>query len=48
MAAGGHRLAVVMFTDLVGYTARSQHDEPQALRFLDEQRRLLRPKFDEH
>ncbi|MGA8302702.1 MAG: AAA family ATPase [Thermoplasmata archaeon] len=37
-----------MFTDLVGYTARSQHDEPQALRFLDEQRRLLRPKFDEH
>lgn len=37
-----------MFTDIVGYTARAQRDEPQALRFLDEQRRLLRPKFEEH
>jgi class 3 adenylate cyclase/tetratricopeptide (TPR) repeat protein len=48
VAAGTHRLAAVMFTDLVGYTARAQRDEPQALRFLDEQRRLMRPKFEEH
>ncbi len=36
-----------MFTDLVGYTARAQRDEPQALRFLEEHRRLLRPRFEE-
>ncbi len=48
LAAGTHRLAVVMFTDVVGFTARAQHDEPQALKFLDEQRRILRPRFEEH
>ncbi len=36
-----------MFTDLVGFTARAQRDEPQALRLLEEHRRLLRPRFEE-
>ncbi len=34
-----------MFTDMVGYTALAQADEPAALRVLDEHNRLLRPLF---
>ncbi len=48
LAAATHRLSAVMFTDLVGFTARAQRDEPQALRFLEEHRKLLRPQFEEH
>jgi adenylate cyclase len=39
------RLAAIMFTDMVGYSALSQRDEAAALRLLNEQRRLLREAF---
>jgi len=34
-----------MFTDMVGYTALAQSNEPLAMELLDEQRRALRPFF---
>jgi len=40
------RLAAIMFTDMVGYTALGQRDEPLSLALLEEQRRLLRPVFN--
>jgi adenylate cyclase len=39
------RLAVVMFTDIAGYTAITQTNESRALRILDEHNRLLRSVF---
>jgi hypothetical protein len=33
---GEHRLAATIFTDMVGYTALSQKNEPQAMPLLDE------------
>ena len=40
---GERRLAAIMFTDMVGFTTLSQQDEGNAIRLLDEQRRLVRP-----
>ena len=37
------RLAAIMFTDMVGYTAVMGEDEPKALRLLQKNRDLLRP-----
>jgi DNA-binding MarR family transcriptional regulator len=37
-----------MFTDMVGFTALSQRDEPLAIRLLDEHRKLVRPFFPKH
>ncbi|MEN7551470.1 tetratricopeptide repeat protein [Rapidithrix thailandica] len=45
---GNRRLAAIMFTDMVGYSALSQKDEALALELLDEHRLLLRPFFEKH
>src|SRR5512143_2998228 len=42
------RLSVVMFTDMVGYSAMTQKDESTALRLLEEHRAILRPLFAKH
>jgi class 3 adenylate cyclase/TolB-like protein/Tfp pilus assembly protein PilF len=39
------RLAAIMFTDMVGFTKLSEHDEAAALELLEEHRSLLRPIF---
>ena len=41
-------MAAIMFTDMVGYTALTQKDEAAALRMLEEQRRLIRPRLAGH
>ena len=41
------RLAAIMFTDLVGYSAIAQRNETLALELLDEHRAILRDKFTE-
>jgi len=42
------KLAAIMFTDVVGYTAITQKDESLALRILEDQKRVLRPIFQKH
>ena len=42
------RLAAIMFTDMVGYTALGQRDESLSLILVEEQRKLLRPLFLRH
>src|SRR5437879_3319223 len=45
-AAGEQRkLAAIMFTDMVGYSALSQRDDKLALELLEEHRQLLRQIF---
>src|ERR671923_1788349 len=39
------KLAAIMFTDMVGYSALSQRDEKLAQELLEEHRRLLREIF---
>src|SRR5882762_2923644 len=39
------KLAAIMFTDMVGYSALSQRNEKLALELLEEHRALLRPLF---
>ena len=38
-------LAVIMFTDIVGYSALAQKNEALSLELLEEHRELLRPIF---
>jgi TolB-like protein/class 3 adenylate cyclase/Flp pilus assembly protein TadD len=42
------RLAAIMFTDIAGYTALSQRDEPAAMRLLQDQERLVRGLLEVH
>lgn len=42
------RLAAIMFTDMVGYTAMTQRNESLAVELLEEHRNLLRPVFRKH
>ncbi len=42
------KLAAIMFTDMVGYTALSQANEQRAISTLESQRKLLRPLFLKH
>ncbi|HXW36582.1 MAG TPA: adenylate/guanylate cyclase domain-containing protein [Nitrososphaerales archaeon] len=48
MSSGERRLAAIMYTDMVGYTALAQRNEALSLTLVDEQRRLLRPVFSRH
>jgi adenylate cyclase len=45
MAEHRRRLAAIMFTDMVGYSALAQVDEAAALATLDRHNRMLRPLF---
>ena len=42
------KLAAIMFTDMVGYSALAQRDEGLAVKLLEEHRALLRPAFLKH
>src|SRR6266849_9188534 len=42
------KLAAIMFTDMVGYSALSQRNEALALQLLEEHRGLLRGLFPKH
>jgi transcriptional regulator GlxA family with amidase domain len=42
------KLAAIMFTDMVGYSALAQRDEGLALELLEEHRALMRPAFLKH
>ena len=46
--ASTRRLAAIMFTDMVGFSALTQADEASALKVLERHNRLLRPVFVEH
>jgi adenylate cyclase len=48
MPKSRRRLAAIMFTDVVGYTALSQRDESLALRLLKKHRDIVRPVFAQY
>ena len=43
-----HQLAVILFTDIVGYTALMQKDEQKALATLQKFKLLIETKSEEH
>ena len=45
---GERRLAAIMFTDMVGYTALGQRNEALSLALVEEQRRTIRPLLAKH
>ena len=48
MTEGQRRLAAIMFTDMVGYTALGQRNESLSLALVDEQRKVIRPVLTRH
>ena len=46
--AATRRLAAIMFTDMVGFTAAAQANEAAALKLLREQERLVSPLLEDH
>ncbi|MDA4128163.1 MAG: tetratricopeptide repeat protein [Thaumarchaeota archaeon] len=48
MSGGQRRLAAIVFTDMVGYSAIAQRDEPLALKLLDTQNELVRSVLKNH
>ena len=48
MSQGERRLAAIMFTDLVGYTALGQRDESLSLAIVEEHRAVIRPILARH
>jgi len=46
MSASARRLSAIMFTDMVGFSARAQEDEAAALSVLEAHNALLRPIFE--
>ncbi|HET7404606.1 MAG TPA: adenylate/guanylate cyclase domain-containing protein [Candidatus Bathyarchaeia archaeon] len=48
MSHGQRRLAAIMYTDMVGYTAIGQRNESLSLSLVDEQRRMVRPILTKH
>lgn len=45
---GERRLAAIMFTDMVGFTAKAQDDEDLAMALLEEHREVVRPILAKH
>ncbi|HEY6283179.1 MAG TPA: adenylate/guanylate cyclase domain-containing protein [Nitrososphaerales archaeon] len=48
MSASERRLAAIMFTDMVGYTALGQRNESLALALVEEQSNIVRPILSRH
>ncbi|HEV2389153.1 MAG TPA: adenylate/guanylate cyclase domain-containing protein [Nitrososphaerales archaeon] len=48
MSQGQRRLAAIMFTDMVGYTALAQQDESLALQLLERHQGIIRPLLEKH
>jgi len=48
LSRGERRLAAIMFTDLVGYTALGQRDESLSLAIVDAQQKLIGPILVRH
>lgn len=48
MTLGDRRLAAIMFTDMVGYTALGQKNESLSLVLVEDQRNLIRSILKNH